>query len=86
MEDQINDILKRRGALHVINGHRMYSEESVKSALKEALQQVNSVDLADVVLSEERTELVCNSPVNKCPSYMQDKNGEKGCKGCEYYH
>jgi hypothetical protein len=31
-------------------------------------------------------QLVCNSPVNKCPSYMEDINGEKGCKGCEYYY
>ena len=54
MEEQINDILRRRGALHVINGHRMYSEESVKCAIKEALQQVEKFDLADVVGQSEQ--------------------------------
>ncbi len=28
---------------------------------------------------------VCRNEVNKCPKYMQDVNGEKECKGCEYY-
>ena len=29
---------------------------------------------------------VCNNEVNKCPKYMQDYNGEKGCKGCEHLY
>ena len=36
MEEKIKDIMLRRGALHVINGHRFYSEESVKNCLQEA--------------------------------------------------
>lgn len=36
MEQKIKDIINRRGALHVVNGHRFYTEESVINCLKEA--------------------------------------------------
>jgi hypothetical protein len=40
MEEIIKDILNRRGALHIIDGNRFYTEESVKDALKEVLRQL----------------------------------------------
>lgn len=52
--------------------------KSIIEAINEALNLHNVVGRSE--------QLVCNSPVNKCPSYMQDKNGEKGCKGCEHYY
>lgn len=36
MEDKIKDIMRRRGALHVINEHNFYSEASVINCLQEA--------------------------------------------------
>ena len=39
MEDKIKDIVHRRGALHVIDGNRFYTEKSVIDSLNEALRQ-----------------------------------------------
>lgn len=36
-EEKIKDIIIRRGALHIIQGHKFYTEDSVKAALREAL-------------------------------------------------
>lgn len=41
--ETIQDLLLRRGAMCVINGHKMYTEESVIACLKEALQPKENV-------------------------------------------
>lgn len=81
--------------LHVLQtegtGYIHYTDDYVHWLEDIALMQANGVEqstsncnIANVVGRSE--QLVCNSPVNKCPSYMEDINGEKGCKGCEYYY
>lgn len=61
IEAKAKDILFRRGALHVFDGHRFYLEDGVLFALKEALSNSDDSDklqeTLDIVLSNADYEI-----------------------------
>ena len=62
MEDKIKDILHRRGALHVIDGNRFYTEKSVIDSLNEALRQpVVSGSVCCIQLDIKEAEAILHS-------------------------
>jgi hypothetical protein len=40
-QTELKEILKRRGALHILNGVRFYTESSVLAAMKEVVEKLN---------------------------------------------
>ena len=72
MEEKIKDIMFRRGTLHVINGNRFYSEESVKNCLQEAFGVLPQANVIKSVYCD------CEKPMNGI-----DDKGTKYCKWCD---
>ena len=73
MEDKIKDIMMRRGALHVINGHRFYSEESVKNCLQEVFGLLPQPDVSSQVCRHEWIETAAGfTKCLNCNKYDDD--------------
>lgn len=73
--EKIKDIISRRGALHVINGHNFYTEESVINCLQESLGVLKPP-------SKWTENKIC--PICKSSNIGWYLSSTKICKDCEH--
>jgi len=71
-QTELKEILKRRGALHILNGVRFYTESSVLAAMKEVVEKLNSS-----VPTKEVWELACKQTLNDISKTFKE-NTHKG--------